>query len=71
MNILDDGLIIAGSENGGAVIMKTDFEGDIIWYADYLDWHPNNPHVPRFRAVIPGEPKVRSGIQNSDTSLDS
>ncbi|MCK5052617.1 MAG: T9SS type A sorting domain-containing protein [Candidatus Cloacimonetes bacterium] len=53
MKILDDGLIIAGGENGGAAIMKTDLEGNVIWYTNYLDLHPNNPHVPRFRAVIP------------------
>ena len=36
MQYVDDGLVFAGKVNGQAVVMKTDFQFNVIWQSDYF-----------------------------------
>ena len=50
MQYVDDGLIFAGKVNGQAVVLKTDFQFNVVWQSD-----PFWAHGFHFRAIEPYE----------------
>ena len=54
MKLLDDGLIMAGRPEDAtiALILKTDFNGNIIWIKDGTDWQINGEYPQRFNSIV-------------------
>ncbi len=66
MQYVDDGLVFAGQVNGQAVVLKTDFQFNVIWQSD-----PFWAHGFHFRAIEPYDNDWVAVTQRSFSQFDA